>query len=61
MNLHKKKKARLEKQQLQKKRSREKESLEQREQRLAKMRECIYNRRDNKQQNESLQEKKSST
>ena len=54
----KEKQARLEKQQLQKKRSGENESLEQREQRLAKMRECIYNRRDNKQQNESPQEKK---
>ena len=55
MNLLKKK-ARLEKQNLQKKMSRKNESLEHREQRLAKLRE--YNKKGNKQQGESPQEKK---
>ena len=50
------KKARLEKQQLRKKKSRKNKSLEQREQRLAKVRE--YNRKGNKEQGESPQEKK---
>ena len=58
MNLHKKKTLDLKNSDFKKKkRARENESLEQREQRLAKVREC-NNRGENKQQNESPQEKK---